>query len=58
MSTIHKKYFNTFYSFVKENQYKFILIFLIYFTAILSIGIVNYQYNDDCFRQISGATDF
>lgn len=49
---------NSYYVNLKENRYKIISIFLIYLIAILSIGIVNYPYMDDCCRQTTGITDF
>lgn len=58
MSTTKKNLFNTCSSYIKDNRYKFTLIFLIYFTTILSIGIVNYPYIDDSLRQLTGFTGF
>lgn len=58
MSTTPKKLFNTCCLYFKQNIYKLILIFSIYFITILSIGIVNYPYIDDSLRQITGITGF
>lgn len=58
MSSTKKSLFSPCYSYIKENRYKIALIFLIYLTTILSIGIVNFPYIDDCCRQTIGVTDF
>lgn len=58
MSKTKENLSNSFFISLKENRYKLFLIFAIYLTAILSIGMVNYPYLDDCLRQITGITGF
>ncbi len=58
MNTTPKNLFNICCLYFKQNRYKLILIFSIYFITVLSIGIVNYPYIDDSLRQITGFTNF
>lgn len=46
------------FSYFHENTKQIIVIIILYLTATLSIGIVNYPYIDDIGRQVTGYTDF
>lgn len=55
MNDLHSK---NFIASLKENKNKIFVLFLIYQSVIVSIGILNYPYIDDSFRQLHGVTDF